>query len=221
MGRPAPQQRATRLLLLAAAAVAHKHTIWTGQNGLLPACIKAVRSSQCCYPCFQPTPLSRLFFMSLWHPAGGIEDYCQAAAAVLDRGGCFVACMGLQGQLFKGRRAQLAAVSAGLVITRQVTVVTREGKPPLFGVYVMQHAGDVLQHDDGRQASVAAAAGADGTSSGDSSSGSSSESLLAAQVAAGQLLGSEETFLVRHADGRHTAAWHAAREAMGLPPLRE
>lgn len=172
------------------------------------------------FPTDTPFPA---FFVSLWwRPAGGIEDYCQAAAAVLDRGGCFVACMGLQGQPFKGRRAQLAAAAAGLVITRQVTVVTREGKPPLFGVYVMQHAGDVLrqQQDDGEQGS-AAAAGADGGSSGSSRSGSSSESSLAVQVAAGQLLGSEETFIVRHADGRHTAAWHAAREAMGLPPLRE
>lgn len=149
---------------------------------------------------------------------GGIEDYCQAAAPKLAPGGHFVVCCGLQGQPFKGRRAQLAAASAGLVITRQVTVVTREGKPPLFAVYVMQAAADVLAH-----AAFAAAEQEHGSSSDArrSTLGDAEQQSLAAQVAGGQLAGSEEVFVVRHADGRHTAAWHAAREAMGLPPLNE
>lgn len=156
---------------------------------------------------------------------GGIEDYCQAAAAVLAPGGHFVVCCGLQGQPFKGSRAQRAAAAAGLVITRQVTVVTREGKPPLFAVYVMQAAADVLL----AAAALSAEAGRrqqqqhGGMSSSintDSSSSSSNNSLQA-QVSAGQLSGVEEVFVVRCAEGRHTPAWHAAREAMGLPPLTE
>jgi hypothetical protein len=137
---------------------------------------------------------------------------------VLAPGGHFVVCCGLQGQPFKGQRAQRAAAAAGLVITRQVTVVTREGKPPLFAVYVMQHAADVLaagdswlQQQEQQKEEIA--------TSGDNSS--SSGSIVAVQVAAGQLAGSIESFVVRHADGKHTSAWHAAREAMGLPPLLE
>jgi hypothetical protein len=163
---------------------------------------------------------------------GGIEDYCEAAAAVLAPGGHFVVCCGLQGQPFKGRRVQRAAAAADLVITRQVTVVTKEGKPPLFGVYVMQHRGDVMAHapawleqQQPQLGQVHPSSGSSSRSSTSSSSGSSSSSgaysLLAAQVANGQLDGSEEVFVVRDAGGQHTAAWHAAREAMGLPSLQQ
>lgn len=153
--------------------------------------------------------------------AGGIEDYCEAAAAVLAPGGHFVVCCGLQGQPFKGRRVQRAAAAANLVITRQETVVTKDGKPPLFGVYVMQHRADVMAHApawwEQQQQQMGQVVG----SSRSSSSSSGAYSLLAAQVADGQLDGSEEVFVVRHAGGQHTAAWHASREAMGLPPLQQ
>jgi tRNA1(Val) A37 N6-methylase TrmN6 len=113
--------------------------------------------------------------------AGGIEEYCRAAAAALAPGGRFVVCCGLQGQPFRGQRVQRAAAAAGLAIVRQVTVVTREGKPPLFAVYVMQH-----HHEQQQPAAVGCV---------------------------------EEAFVVRRADEAHTPQWHAAREAMGLPPL--
>jgi hypothetical protein len=179
-----------------------------------------------------------------------MEDYCKAAAAVLAPGGHFVVCCGLQGQPFKGLRAQRAAAAAGLVIVRQVTIVTKEGKPPLFAVYVMKAAGDVLagvgdQQQQQQEAGAVFNAGSissnasehssssdggssssdGGSSSSDSGSsssdGGSSSSVLEAQVSAGQLAGCEELFVVRTADGKHTAAWHEAREAMGLPPLRD
>jgi hypothetical protein len=158
--------------------------------------------------------------------AGGIEDYCKAAAAVLAPGGHFVVCCGLQGQPFKGQRAQMAAAAAGLVIVRQVTIVTKEGKPPLFAVYVMQAADDVLADTQQQQQEAGAASNADNSSSSsiasvNSSSSSGGSSTLEAQVSAGQLIGCEELFVVRGADGKHTAAWHEAREVMGLPPLRD
>jgi hypothetical protein len=150
---------------------------------------------------------------------------------VLAPGGHFVVCCGLQGQPFKGRRVQRAAAAANLVITRQVTVVTKEGKPPLFGVYVMKHCGDVManakawvqqqQQQQGQVVGSSSSSSSSGSSGSSNSSSSSSSSSLAAQVANGQLNGSEEVFVVRDASGQHTAAWHAAREAMGLPPLQQ
>jgi hypothetical protein len=146
---------------------------------------------------------------------GGIEDYCSAAAAALAPGGVFVVCGGIQGQpaRFKGRRAQLAAAAAGLVIVRQVTIVTREGKPPLFAVYVMRKADEVLQEKQywmqlERSSAVQSPSGVQDVQS------------FEQQVAAGQLEGCEQLFLVQHADGSHSEAWHEARAAMGLPPLR-
>lgn len=141
---------------------------------------------------------------------------------MLAAGGHFVVCCGLQGQPFKGQRAQRAAAAAGLVIVRQVTIVTKEGKPPLFAVYVMQAAGDVLaggqqQQKQQLEAGAVSYACSDGKGTNNSSSGCA----LEAQVSAGQLDGCEELFVVRAADGKHTAAWHEARGVMGLPPLRD
>lgn len=84
----------------------------------------------------------------------------------------------------------------------QVKVVTREPKPPLFAVYVMQHAAEVLRAQQQRS-------GVDAAS-------------VQQQVASGQLLGdgADELLVVQHADGAHSDAWHAVRAAMGLPPLR-
>jgi hypothetical protein len=127
----------------------------------------------------------------------------------------FVVCGGIQGQpaRFKGRRAQLAAAAAGLVVVRQVTVVTREGKPPLFAVYVMRRAEEILQEKEHwlqQQCSWLQAQRA----------AHDVPQTFEQQVAAGQLEGCEEVFLVQHADGSHSEAWHDARAAMGLPPLR-
>jgi len=128
-----------------------------------------------------------------------------------------VVCCGLQGQPFKGQRAQRAAAAAGLVITRQVTVITKDGKPPLFAVYVMQWAADVLNQAEHWQQRQQEEEG-----SGASGGGfREAADVLRAQVASGLLDGAEEAFVVRDAAGCHTAAWHAAREAMGLPPLVE
>lgn len=74
---------------------------------------------------------------------GGVEAYAAAAAQILAPGGAFVVCAGLNGQparLGGGvGRVEAAAAAAGLAVTRSLTVVTRDGKPPLFGVYVMRH----------------------------------------------------------------------------------
>lgn len=159
--------------------------------------------------------------------AGGVEDYCQAAAAALAPAGRFVVCCGLQGQPFKGQRAQRAAAAANLVITRQVTVVTKEGKPPLFAVYVMQAAADVLS-SAGHLQEIQQLLWQQGKQAQEQphTQGNNGHALEApvsvnAQVLSGQLWGSEEVFVVRSADGSHTAAWHEAREALGLPPLAE
>lgn len=64
---------------------------------------------------------------------GGIEDYARAAAAVLAPGGVFVACAGVQPL----DRGLAAAHAAGLVATRHVEVVPRDGKPVLFTVTAM------------------------------------------------------------------------------------
>jgi predicted metal-dependent hydrolase len=127
----------------------------------------------------------------------------------------FVVCGGIQGQpaRFKGRRAQLAAAAAGLVIIRQVTVVTREGKLPLFAVYVMRKAEEVLQEKQRwmQQQQIRMT---------EQQQARDEQQSFEHQVAAGQLEGFEQLFLVQHADGRHSEAWHEARAAMGLPPLR-
>lgn len=128
-------------------------------------------------------------------------------------------CGGQQGQpgRFKGRRAQQAAAAAGLVITRQVTVVTKEGKPPLFAVYVMKRAEAVLLEQQ-RQQHHLHNAGSPSCRNGSSSS-SGSGNAWDQVLAAGQLPDCEELFTVQHANGQHSQAWHEARAAMGLPPL--
>jgi len=138
-------------------------------------------------------------------------------------GGTFVVCGGLQGQpgRFKGRRAQQAAAAAGLVITRQLTVVTKEGKPPLFAVYVMKWAETVRQEHQWQQQRLLDTPSLISCSNGSSSSSSSSSDAWQQVMAAGQLPDCESLFVAQHLDGQHSQEWHAARAAMGLPPLRE
>ena len=77
---------------------------------------------------------------------GGIEAYCAAASLALRRpsatagGGRFVVCEGF----LEGNRARVnqAAAAAGLRILEQTDVIGREGKSPLFAVYVMSHDDD-------------------------------------------------------------------------------
>jgi len=137
--------------------------------------------------------------------------------ALHQTGGTFVVCGGLQGQpaRFKGRRAQQAAAAAGLVITRQLTVVTKEGKPPLFAVYVMKMADTVLQEQQQQQHLFDAGRPMSCINGSSSSNSDGWQQVLAA----GHLPDCEELFVVQHADGRHSQQWHAARAAMGLPPL--
>ena len=65
---------------------------------------------------------------------GGIDAYCRAAAHVLAPGGVFVAC----DQAAPEPRMRRAAREAGLVVTYEMAVVPRAGKPPLFDVFCMQ-----------------------------------------------------------------------------------
>jgi tRNA1Val (adenine37-N6)-methyltransferase len=68
---------------------------------------------------------------------GGVEDYALAAAPRLSAGGRFVACEAAS----QSARVEGAAAAAGLVITRWLDVIPREGKAPLFCVFEMQQAG--------------------------------------------------------------------------------
>jgi tRNA1(Val) A37 N6-methylase TrmN6 len=65
---------------------------------------------------------------------GGIEAYCVAAERMLGKDGTFVACES-SGQL---ERVHRAAGAAGLAVIRRLDVVPREGKSPLFSVFVMR-----------------------------------------------------------------------------------
>lgn len=68
---------------------------------------------------------------------GGIEAYCEAAARTLSPGGPFVVCE----QAAQDERVHAAARAAGLAVTRTIPVVPRAGKPPLFAVHAIRHAG--------------------------------------------------------------------------------
>jgi len=70
---------------------------------------------------------------------GGIEAYCNAAAWLLAPGGHFVACHAAA----QISRVEAAASAAGLAIESRRNVVPRDGKAPLFCVYVMRHAAEV------------------------------------------------------------------------------
>jgi tRNA1(Val) A37 N6-methylase TrmN6 len=65
--------------------------------------------------------------------AGGVEEYVATAASLLAADGRFVVCAASRQQA----RVAEAASRAGLVVTRRLAVVPREGKPPLFDVHVM------------------------------------------------------------------------------------
>ena len=71
---------------------------------------------------------------------GGIEAYCEAASHALAPSphARFVVCEGW----LQGNRARVtgAAAACGLHILERLDVVGREGKAPLFAVYVMCHA---------------------------------------------------------------------------------
>ena len=64
---------------------------------------------------------------------GGIEAYCEAAAASMADSGRFVTCMAAA----QDERARAAARRAGLVVERTLRVIPRAGKAALFAVYVM------------------------------------------------------------------------------------
>lgn len=64
---------------------------------------------------------------------GGIEAYCEAAAASMSGTGRFVTCMASA----QDERPRAAAARAGLVVERALRVVPRAGKTALFAAYVM------------------------------------------------------------------------------------
>ena len=86
-------------------------------------------------------------------------------------------------------RVDDAAASHGLAVTRSVDVVPREGKPPLMRVSVLRWAADAAVEAG---AAVAAAAAAPPPA---------------------------DTFVVRLADGSLGPDMHAARAAIGMPPV--
>jgi len=68
---------------------------------------------------------------------GGIEDYCDRAAPLLNPGAPFVACA----PSVQAERVRAAARSAGLAIDRWREVVSRAGKAPLFSVFGLKREG--------------------------------------------------------------------------------
>jgi tRNA1Val (adenine37-N6)-methyltransferase len=68
---------------------------------------------------------------------GGIEAYCDGAAARLGPGGVFVACAAAP----QAERVRAAAAAAGLTIDRWRDVVPRAGKAPLLSVFSMRAGG--------------------------------------------------------------------------------
>jgi tRNA1Val (adenine37-N6)-methyltransferase len=72
---------------------------------------------------------------------GGVEGYVEAAARALAPEGVFVLVMGVAGQP-RGDRVGAAAAAHGLAVSRRVTVVPREGKPPLMEVCVLRRRRD-------------------------------------------------------------------------------
>jgi tRNA1(Val) A37 N6-methylase TrmN6 len=88
---------------------------------------------------------------------GGVEDYCAAASRALAPAGRFVVCAGP----WPADRVDRAARRTALAIARRIDVVPRDGKPTLFGVYVMRRLAEgeqlaaeperfLVRHADGR-----------------------------------------------------------------------
>ena len=69
---------------------------------------------------------------------GGIEDYCLAAARLLAPDGRFVVCQAAS----QRQRVLDSAAAAGLHVVSLRDFVPRDGRDPLFGVFVMAHATD-------------------------------------------------------------------------------
>ncbi|MFM7199965.1 MAG: tRNA1(Val) (adenine(37)-N6)-methyltransferase [Myxococcota bacterium] len=75
---------------------------------------------------------------------GGIEAYCEAAARALAPQGRFVVCEDADQEA----RVELAATRAGLHLRGRLTVVPKEGRPPLFSVFTLAHAhAQTLAHE--------------------------------------------------------------------------
>jgi tRNA1(Val) A37 N6-methylase TrmN6 len=74
---------------------------------------------------------------------GGVEDYCAAAARLLAPRGRFVLCAAAS----QHERVVRGAAGASLGVAERVEVVPREGKQPLFAVYVCRRAGDFVYGD--------------------------------------------------------------------------
>jgi tRNA1(Val) A37 N6-methylase TrmN6 len=74
---------------------------------------------------------------------GGIEAYCQAAAAMLQPDGLFVVCE----NWLNDKRAYEGAKMAGLHVASVWPVMGRVGKPePLFAVYVIRKKSESYQN---------------------------------------------------------------------------
>jgi tRNA1Val (adenine37-N6)-methyltransferase len=73
---------------------------------------------------------------------GGVEAYCARAATLLAPDARFVMCAAA----FQDARVRAGVAAAGLTVEHDLVVVPREGKAPLFAVYVMgRHAaGDAV-----------------------------------------------------------------------------
>jgi len=70
---------------------------------------------------------------------GGVEAYAARAAELLAPEARFVMCAAA----FQDARVRAGAAAAGLVIEHALVVVPRDGKAPLFAVYVMRRGGAV------------------------------------------------------------------------------
>lgn len=105
-------------------APAHANLVTGTPPYLTPGHATASRRAQC-GPCH-------------FEERGGIEAYCEAAAALLAPDGRFVVCAAA----FQHDRTLTAVAAAGLVTEHVLDVIPRAGKAPLFRVYAARRAGD-------------------------------------------------------------------------------
>lgn len=78
---------------------------------------------------------------------GGVEDYCRAAAGVLADHGLFTVVHDSR----QRDRVEAAGTAAGLGIVKEVAVIPREGKDPLFSLFAMRKESTDPGHGERRE----------------------------------------------------------------------
>jgi tRNA1(Val) A37 N6-methylase TrmN6 len=85
-------------------------------------------------------PASLCYRPRLFEFRGGVEAYCEAASHCVAPGGAFVVCETANHAAHP--RVRAAAAASGFVPVRRFDVAPKQGKPPLFAVWVLVKASD-------------------------------------------------------------------------------